>query len=263
MESPVTDIEIFDRFARDAALAAGQAILSVYRQAIRVEHKTDGSPLTAADRSAHDTIHSLLSPSGLPVISEEGEVDGFTSEAYWLVDPLDGTKDFLAGNDEFTVNIALMRDNRPLCGALYAPALDELYLGRIGQGVTRIVRGHEESVSPSPRLAVPRMVTSRFHDGPASQRFADLNAITNRVPIGSALKFGRLAFGQAEVYPRFVGTCEWDTAAGQAILEASGGRIISLESAQPLTYGKAKRLNPAFLAFRAPYRFDDFRLEPP
>ncbi len=244
-----------------AARQAGISILSVYRQPMGVEIKKDGSPLTLADQNAHQAIIAVLSVSGLPMVSEVCDDLHMDAQRYWLIDPLDGTKDFLAGDDEFAVNIALIEQQRPVLGVVYAPALDELYVGAQGLGAwVEIAGARSRCVSPE-RSARNRMAVSRFHDHSDVDIFAAANRVDDRIAIGSALKYGRLASADVDVFPRLVGSSEWDTAAGQAVLEAAGGHVFDWHTGDPLRYGKANRRNPRLLALRAPYEFADFELK--
>ncbi|HEY8518495.1 MAG TPA: 3'(2'),5'-bisphosphate nucleotidase CysQ [Gammaproteobacteria bacterium] len=239
------------------ARAAGAAILEVYRTDFSVQLKEDRSPLTEADRAAHTLIVErlrALTPD-LPVLSEESEgVDAATRRQwarYWLVDPLDGTKEFLKRNGEFTVNIALVEDHRAVLGVVYAPALDRLYYGSVGRGAFR-----EDAGGPPRPIKVrrpaperPRVVGSRSH--PSGELGTYLAALGPHEikPMGSSLKICLVAEGAADIYPRFGPTSEWDTAAAQAVLESAGGSMIDL-AGQPLRYNlKDDLLNPHFLAF--------------
>jgi 3'(2'), 5'-bisphosphate nucleotidase len=244
-----------------AAKQAGIAILSIYRQPIDVEIKKDGSPLTLADQNAHQAIIAVLGVSELPVVSEECDDLHMDAQRYWLVDPLDGTKDFLAGNDEFTVNIALIEEQRPVLGVVYAPALDEIYVGAQRLGAWVEIAGVRSSCIAAVRSVRCRMAVSRFHDHPDVEVFAAANRINERIAMGSALKYGRLASAAVDVFPRLVGSSEWDTAAGQAVLEAAGGQVLDWHTGELLRYGKAKRRNPRLLALRAGYLFADFKLK--
>ncbi len=235
--------------------------MSVYRQAMNVEIKRDGSPLTLADQNAHHAIIAVLSASGLPVVSEECDELHLDAQRYWLVDPLDGTKDFLAGNDEFTVNIALIEAQRPVLGVVYAPALDELYVGSQGLGAWFEIAEVRSSCVAVEKSARCRMAVSRFHDHADVDVFAAVNQKNERIAMGSALKYGRLATAEVDVFPRLVGSSEWDTAAGQAVLEAAGGQVLDWHTGEPLRYGKTKRRNPRLLALRAGYLAADFELK--
>lgn len=248
------------------AQEAGAAILTHYaEQRSRLAEKSDGSPLTAADLVAHHIIEAGLRRHfpHIPVISEEsadkrlppGQAD------FWLVDPLDGTSEFLNGNGEFTVNIALIHDRAPLLGVVHAPVPGHTWLGQRGIGAWRAgarAAGREnrsltENMTPI-RVAAPadtvRVVASRSH---ADVRTMELIAAIPRhrsLFAGSSLKFCMLAEGSADVYPRLGATMEWDTAAAQCVLEAAGGRVIKLDG-KPLDYRKADWRNPHFLAVGA------------
>lgn len=249
------------QLAADAAREAGNVILGFYHRDLPVERKDNGSPLTLADRAAHQIISARLEATGVPVVSEEGGSLHLDARRYWLVDPLDGTKDFLAGNDEFTVNIALVEAQEPVLGIVYAPALDELYAGELGKTSWYAKAGARTECIANGQAPCLRMAVSRFHDHPDVEMFAQANSVCSRVPMGSALKYGRLALGDVDVFPRLVGSSEWDTAAGQAVLEAAGGRVLDWHTGESLRYGKEKRRNPRLLALRAPYRFADFKLK--
>lgn len=244
--------------ALESSKAAGEEILRLYKQGGIVNVKGDGSPLTEADLQSNRVLMELLSPSGIPIVSEEVGDLKLSESLYWLVDPLDGTKDFLDGNDEFSVNIGLIEDQRPVLGVVYAPALAELFWGSIKTGAWRAVKGESQECNGGPRTASVSMAKSRFHDHAVANLFAAANNIKIQIPIGSALKYGRLAAGLVDVYPRLVGTSEWDTAAGQAVLEAAGGQMLDWDTLRPLHYGKERRRNGRFIAFRAPYTASDF-----
>lgn len=246
--------------ARVAARLAGRSILGFYGSDITFSSKADGSPLTRADQASHEVIVQSLSKLGFPIVSEEAPENVPAGTCYWLVDPLDGTKDFLAGNDEFTVNIALITIDKPVLGVLYAPAINQLYFGVAGGSVWMENKEGKTLYDAIPRSTGLRMAISRFHDHPDTTSFAHANEVKVTVPIGAALKYGRLAMGEIDVYPRIVGTSEWDTAAGQAILEAAGGCILDWETGKPLLYGKPHRRNGRFLAFRPPYCQEDFNM---
>ena len=247
--------------AVEAAREAGKAVMSHYQQMLAVQLKQDGSPLTLADQDAHRVIFDCLIGNGLAVVSEEAEDLHLTAERYWLVDPLDGTKDFLAGNGEFTVNIALVDQGRPVLGVVLAPAMNALYWGAEGMGAWRIREGAATALSATPKSASLRMAVSRFHDHPDVDIFAARNSINERVAIGSALKYCLLAAGEVDVFPRLVGSSEWDTAAGQAVLEAAGGQVLEWHKGEALQYGKPRRRNPRLLALRAPYVREEFKLK--
>ena len=218
----------------DLAVAAGQAAMAHYHPGIEVELKGDRTPITAADRAAHAVIAGALAswdPS-VPVVSEEGDIPGDAERAawgrFWLVDPLDGTKEFLSHNGEFTVNIALIEGRAPVLGAVYAPALDELYYAGRGMGSWRRAGGGGTmrivSHPPLPGHAL-RVVESRSHPSAELERFLRTELVAERIPVGSSLKFCRVAEGKADCYPRFGPTMEWDVAAGDCIFRYSSASL--------------------------------------
>lgn len=239
-------------------LKAGVSIMHHYATAdTTAATKADGSPVTAADEAAEAVILDALtklSPS-VPIVSEEcaaaGNVPDISGGKFWLVDPLDGTREFLSRNGEFTVNIALVEDRRPVLGAVYAPDLSTLYLGRVGEAAWRVSNaGAETTISAR---SVPKegvtVVASRSHGD--RQALADYLAgrpVAAKRQVGSSLKFCVLAEGDGDLYPRFGRTMEWDTAAGDAVLRAAGGAVETLDGA-PLLYGKPGLDNPDFVAF--------------
>ena len=232
--------------------------MTFYNINILPEIKQDGSPITLADKLSHKKILDLLSITNIPIISEEGGDQKVNHNKYWLIDPLDGTKDFLAVNDEFTVNIALIENNRPILGVVYAPALNEMYTGIVGKEAyfdNGIIIKKSRKILRHKSLV---MATSRFHNHSGTDLFAESNNIKKKISIGSALKFCRMAFGEIDVYPRLVGTSEWDTAAGQAILEAAGGSLMDWHTGEPVLYGKNNMRNGMFIAYREPYNFQEF-----
>lgn len=243
--------------ARDA----GKSILEYYGKNHITNQKSDGSPITLADIASHKVILSRLAQTGIKIVSEEANDRFIGVTDYWLIDPMDGTKDFLAKNGEFTVNIALIRNRYPVLGVVYAPALDELYEGIVGQGAWKEINGIKSDMAIMPKYSFLRMAVSRFHDNPDAQVFADENKISAYVPLGAALKYGRLAAGEIDVYPRLVGTSEWDTAAGQAVLEAAGGQVLDWHTGERLHYDKTNRRNGRFLALRNPYKYNEFKLK--
>jgi 3'(2'), 5'-bisphosphate nucleotidase len=260
-------VAIHERLPVMAALAqeAGEAILTHYaEQRTRLAEKSDGSPLTAADLVAHRIIEAGLRRyyPHIPVISEESADKSLAAGQadFWLVDPLDGTSEFLHGNGEFTVNIALIHNRVPVLGVVHAPVLGRTWLGQRGTGAWRVGARAEhethaltEDMEPI-RVTAPadavRVVASRSH---ADVRTMELIAAIPRqrsVFAGSSLKFCMLAEGGADLYPRLGATMEWDTAAAQCVLEAAGGKVISLDG-EALDYGKADWRNPHFLAVGA------------
>ncbi|MGE6101610.1 3'(2'),5'-bisphosphate nucleotidase CysQ [Aeromonas salmonicida] len=242
------------------ARAAGDTIMAIYSQPFTVEYKGDESPLTAADKGAHEVIVQALAglTPDIPVLSEESgpEVMGLRHgwSRYWLVDPLDGTKEFVSRNGEFTVNIALIEDGKPLWGLVYAPVLDRLWYGGKGMGAWRVADGKREAIQTLPHQegAPWRVVGSRNHLSRETldylARFGDIErGEIELVSMGSSLKFCIIAEGGAELYPRLAPTCEWDTAAAQAVLEGAGGSVTRLDGS-PLAYNKPDILNPWFVA---------------
>ncbi|WP_339022813.1 3'(2'),5'-bisphosphate nucleotidase CysQ [Aeromonas salmonicida] len=242
------------------ARAAGDIIMAIYSQPFTVEYKGDESPLTAADKGAHEVIVQALAglTPDIPVLSEESgpEVMGLRHgwSRYWLVDPLDGTKEFVSRNGEFTVNIALIEDGKPLWGLVYAPVLERLWYGGKGMGAWRVADGKREAIQTLPHQegAPWRVVGSRNHLSRETldylARFGDIErGEIELVSMGSSLKFCIIAEGGAELYPRLAPTCEWDTAAAQAVLEGAGGSVTRLDGS-PLAYNKSDILNPWFVA---------------
>ena len=237
------------------ARAAGDAILAIYRQPFAVEYKQDESPLTAADQGAHEVIVQALArlTPDIPVLSEESDAETMQARLgwsrYWLVDPLDGTKEFVSRNGEFTVNIALIDHGRPVWGLVYAPVLDKLWYGGKGVGAWRVADGKHEAIQTRPHGdgEAWRVVGSRNH---LSQETLDYLAPFGEIELvsmGSSLKFCIIAEGGAELYPRLAPTCEWDTAAAQAVLEGAGGSVTQLDGTG-LAYNKPNILNPWFVA---------------
>ncbi|MFM8331736.1 MAG: 3'(2'),5'-bisphosphate nucleotidase CysQ [Candidatus Methylumidiphilus sp.] len=239
------------------AVKAGGKIMDIYHSDFRVAHKEDDSPLTAADLAAHHCLSEGLAllPGAYPVLSEEAAALPFEErsawDSYWLIDPLDGTKEFVKRNGEFTVNIALIRDHRPVLGVVYAPALGVCYFAEQDGGAFK----QTGSAEPQP-IAVRKpaaepltVVGSRSHATPELALYLDRLGGHELKPIGSSLKFCLIAEGVADLYPRIGPTCEWDTAAAQCVVEVAGGAVTDL-SGEPLRYnGKASLLNPYFLVF--------------
>ena len=243
-------IELLQKLIPVAA-AAGEAIMDVYRQGVSVTDKSDGTPVTEADRRAEKIILAGLKEHApdIPVVSEENaESHGLSpSAAYFLVDPLDGTREFIKqdGKGEFTVNIGLIENREAVFGVLYAPALDRMFSGLVGKGAfegdVKLSSGRE---SIQDRVAV----ASVSHRDEKTENWLNQHQISKTRGIGSSLKFCLLATGDADVYPRFGPTMEWDTAAGHAILNAAGGRVETPDG-QPFLYGKPDYRNTAFIAW--------------
>jgi 3'(2'), 5'-bisphosphate nucleotidase len=252
--------ELLPRVIQIAHLA-GQAIMDVYaKQDSVVEYKSDDSPLTQADLASHRIICDGLaaSYSGIPVLSEESAEIPFEErgkwDLFWLVDPLDGTKEFLKRNGEFTVNIALMRGGAPVLGVVYAPATDTAYYAAEGAGAHKSAGGVVTAIHTNrERSSAPKVVVSRWHGDGVDKMHADLERIgvdhgrCQFVPMGSSLKFCMVAEGSADLYLRNGPTMEWDTAAAQCVLEIAGGAVTNLEGNR-LEYNKPVLRNPNFLA---------------
>jgi len=240
-----TDSQLAEAFVA-AAIEAGQAILAVRRKGYRAERKADTTPVTEADRAAEAVImaHLRRIAPDLPVVAEEacslGAVPSVGGQ-FLLVDPLDGTKEFVKGGDDFTVNIALIRDGAPATGVVLAPASGVVYAGVAGHGAWRgsLVNGHVTERQPihvrAPGDALD-IVASKSHRTPETDAFCGRYNVRNLVAAGSSLKFCTVAEGKADLYPRMGTTMQWDTAAGDAVLRAAGGRTLTLDGA-PLPYG--------------------------
>lgn len=250
--------EVTDQLTRDViALAqrAAAAIMEVYcAEELAWILKGDASPLCQADLLAHGILVTGLREltPGVPIVSEE-DGDAIPERPiggqFWLIDPLDGTKEFLSRNNEFTVNVALIEDGQPILGVVVAPALNQAYWGGRGIGAFRV--GGDGvcaiSVAHAPPARPLRVVASKNHLNEETRAFITGLGVCELVQAGSSLKFCRIADGEADIYPRMAPTCEWDTAAAQAVLEAAGGAVLTL-SGQPLRYGKPEVLNPYFIA---------------
>ncbi|MCU7796893.1 MAG: 3'(2'),5'-bisphosphate nucleotidase CysQ [Candidatus Thiodiazotropha sp. (ex Myrtea spinifera)] len=239
------------------AREAGDEILKIYNTEFEVERKQDNSPLTTADLAAHKLIVSTLErlTPEIPVLSEESAKIPFDTrqqwQRYWLIDPLDGTREFVKRNGEFTVNIALIENHEPTLGVVYAPVLDKLYYGISGQGAWkqegRQAAGEIQVVNQRRQPTV--VAGSRSHAGDSLIRFLDNLGEHELVSMGSSLKLCLVAEGEADLYPRLGPTSEWDTAAAQAVVEAAGGKVTTLDL-QPLRYNtKDSLLNPQFFVF--------------
>lgn len=243
-----------------AAVSAGEAIMPFFGQGPRnlaLRSKDDQSPVTAADWAAHDTLvaHLRQLTPEWPVISEEQAAPTAPAPGtgpYWLIDPLDGTREFISGSGEFTVNLALIYKQVSVWGCVHAPALGLTYWGGQGSGAFRRSAGITQGIGvrTGPAQAQGwRVLASKSHLDAHTAQFIDRLGPCQCVQAGSSLKFCRIAEGEADLYPRLAPTCEWDTAAAQAVLEAAGGFVHDLQG-QPLRYGKSNILNPFFVASR-------------
>ena len=239
------------------AQRAGDAILSVYSEQFEVTHKTDQSPLTEADLRSHDLLLQglrALTPE-LPVLSEEDSEIAFEQrrqwQRYWLVDPLDGTKEFVSRNGEFTVNVALIEDHVPVLGVVHVPVTGTTYTGQAGVGAFRQVNGEQtEQLHVRTPAATPlRIVGSRSHRGDSLDKFLPRLEPYEMVAVGSSLKFCLVAEGSADFYPRLGPTSEWDTAAAQAVVESAGGVVVTTDGERLRYNTKPELLNPQFLVF--------------
>jgi 3'(2'), 5'-bisphosphate nucleotidase len=257
LESLVNLEELIEPVA-ELAVEAGKAILEVYATDFDVQSKSDESPLTQADLASNHCIVAGLAEltPDIPIISEESGLPEFserrTWECYWLIDPLDGTKEFVNRNGEFTVNIAFIQSNRPVFGVVHVPVQGKTYIGCEGHGSELRDGGQVTAVHIAEASSVPvRIVGSRSHRGSSLDAFLEKLGESNIVPMGSSLKFCTVAEGNADVYPRLGPTSEWDTAAAQAVVEQAGGQVLELDG-KPLSYNKKSDiLNPWFVVIGA------------
>lgn len=245
------------------SLRAGQEIMTIYASNVTVREKADLSPVTEADEAAERVILNELASSDpdIPVISEEAASAGRipkVASLFFLVDPLDGTKEFLTRNGEFTVNIGLIHNGNPVAGVVYAPALGQIFVGECGQGAWKATVGGDPEHSALSWTPIhvrtetplePVVVASRSHMDAKTEAWLGACGRHSLKSAGSSLKFCLLAKGEADFYPRFGRTMEWDTAAGHAVLAAAGGKVVT-DTGEPLTYGKASGgyANPGFVA---------------
>ncbi|GAB5477344.1 MAG: 3'(2'),5'-bisphosphate nucleotidase CysQ [Marinobacter nauticus] len=233
---------------------ASEKVLHIYQSDFKVNYKEDHSPITAADIASHDIIVKGLRQISrdIPILSEEGAEIPWEERKkwrrFWLIDPIDGTKDFTQRTGEFTVNIAMIEDGEPVMGVVTAPALKEAFWGIRGEGAhmrDRTGRVHRIRVA-EPKETL-RVVASKNHLNEETRAFIEALGSHETVQAGSSLKFCRIAEGHADIYPRMAPTSEWDTAAAHAVLVAAGGKVQTPEG-QPLVYGKENILNPNFIA---------------
>ena len=247
----------------DIAQRAGAKIMEIYATEFTADEKADLSPVTIADEQAESIIVEELKKywPGIPVIAEEAAAAGkipAVAEQFFLVDPLDGTKEFLSRNGEFTVNIALIENGLPVLGVVYAPALSRMFLGEENHGAQHSTIGVSDPLSNADwqsmktRTLPPdgaTVLASRSHRDAATEEYLATLTVKKIIGAGSSLKFCSIAAGEADIYPRFGRTMEWDTAAGQAVLMAAGGKV-NCATGEPLVYGKTQRGfdNPAFIA---------------
>lgn len=238
---------------------AGRRILSVYNQLeIGVEVKKDNSPITDADKKSSEyLIQELSKRYKYPVIEEETFKEEQSHEIFWLIDPLDGTKDFLAKNGEFTVNVALIKNGKPILGVVGVPALNVVYAGEVGKGSIRKEGEIIEIITTNNYEREHKICAdSRFHSSKEVEEFCILNRIETVLRSGSSVKLCKIAEGAVDVYPRFGPTSEWDIAAGHCVLAEAGGTVKSLENGEELRYGKNTIKNPPFIAGKRGLSFD-------
>ena len=238
----------------DIAVAAGQEILTIYQRDFKVDTKDDNSPVTEADIAANDIIVASLRTitPDIPILSEEGASIPWDErkqwQTFWLVDPLDGTKEFIKRNGEFTVNIALIHNQQPILGVVYAPVLDKLYYTNT-DGAFLLHGGETVKLAavPIPNDEVVKVVGSRSHASPEMALYLARYKETDIIPVGSSLKFCLIAEGSAHCYPRLGPTCWWDTGAGHAVACAAGAKVVQLDGS-PLLYNHQESvLNPFFV----------------
>lgn len=254
--------------AIQAAIEAGKEILDIYHSDFEVEIKNDASPLTIADKNANTVINSFLKPTGIPIISEENKQLAYQErkdwKMCWIVDPLDGTKEFIKKNGEFTVNIALVENGQPILGVIYVPVSKTLYFGSQHLSASKKITLSDQTeniqqildaaknMKPKSLESTLKIVGSRSHLNDDTKRFIEkITAETDKnvemVSIGSSLKFCLVADGEAQIYPRFAPTMEWDTAAGDAICRMVGLQVTDATTGKPMVYNKENLLNNYFL----------------
>lgn len=255
--------------AIEASILAGKETLKYYKKELKIEIKVDSSPITLADKISNDTIIRYLKNSKIPILSEESDQqiynERFNWFKYWLIDPLDGTKEFIHKSNEYTVNIALMEDNYPVFGVVYAPAIDILYYGCKSLGSFKVEKASEKSIDDLfnnnhrdelPQYfdnSVPVLVSSKSHLNTETAEFIDrVKKCVGHIKTesyGSSLKLCMVAEGVADIYPRLGPTMEWDIAASHAILEAAGMKILQYPQMRNMEYNKENLLNPYFIVF--------------
>ena len=253
------------KLAIEASIQAGKKIKEIYNSDdFNLEYKLDDSPITLADTASNKIIENILEASNIPILSEEGNIFDFNKrkdlKQLWIVDPLDGTKEFIKKNDEFTVNISLIENSKPVIGVIYAPALNVLYFSERKLGAYKILITALEKFDKSKAFRLPlveksneyKVLTSRSHLDDKTLHYIDNLKVNNlkvvSVPMGSSLKFCLLAEGLADCYPRFSPCMEWDTAAGQVICEQVGFKVVDLKTMKPIVYNRENLINNYFIA---------------
>ena len=257
-------------YAIKASISGGKEIIKIYDSDYQISHKLDNSPLTIADKKCHEVIEEILLETNIPLLSEEGQDISYEKRKswlnYWLIDPLDGTKEFIKKNGEFTVNVALVKNNQPIIGVIYVPAKNILYFSNknVGSYKSTIsidefkdLASIEELIRESEKLPIIKnsskhvIVASRSHMSKETKDFVDrrreIKENIEIVSIGSSLKICMVAEGKADVYPRLAPTMEWDVAAGHSIAKYSGFKILNYDNGTELTYNKENLLNPFFV----------------
>ncbi|MEX2335699.1 MAG: 3'(2'),5'-bisphosphate nucleotidase CysQ [Fulvivirga sp.] len=249
-------MEIKTKALTELARKAGEAILTIYNNAElagEVDFKRDDSPLTLADQAAHEVIMEGLQSlyPDIPIISEEGAQIPYETrknyEYFWLVDPLDGTKEFINRNGQFTVNIALINKNTPVAGFIYCPVPDTLYVGIKGGESYKEEQNMKTALKVSHSESKRVAVRSKSHAAPEEEEVLKQYDVVNDISVGSSLKFCMVAEGKADIYYRHGPTMEWDTAAGQAVLESAGGKVLKGTGPEPFLYNRENMLNGSFL----------------
>ena len=246
----------------EIAKLAGQKIMEIYENEAldwQVDRKADNSPLTIADKASHEIICANLTEKypEIPILSEESDQDSYRErmswEKFWMVDPLDGTKEFIKKNGEFTVNIALIEKGKVTLGVVYIPASDDMYHAKLGEGAYHHITKENEIRLKTNKVEKDqkgvKVVCSRSHMSEETKRFVSQYDNPEFMSAGSSLKFLLIASGRADVYPRMAPTMEWDTAAAQIIVEDSGGKVLDAISSTPLVYNKENLLNPHFVVY--------------
>ena len=253
------------KLAIDASIQAGKKIIEIYNSDnFNLEYKLDDSPLTIADSASNKIIENILEASNIPILSEEGNILDFNNRKnlnqLWIVDPLDGAKEFIKKNNEFTVNIALIENSKPVIGVIYAPALNVMYFSEKKLGAYKILINNSDEFDHSNPLRLPlvekfneyKVLTSRSHLNDKTLDYIDNLKVNNlkvvSIPMGSSLKFCLLAEGLADCYPRFSPCMEWDTAAGQIICEEAGFKVVDLKTMKPIIYNRENLINNYFIA---------------
>ena len=254
----------------EAAIEAGKKILEVYKNDFEVETKTDNSPLTEADKKSHQIIKEMLAPLSIDMLSEEGKQMPYDErkewKKFWLIDPLDGTKEFIKRNGEFTVNIALVEDGVPILGVVFVPVTGKMYYGDKAEGSFTFTfnaadkKSLDEYITDAEKLpdasapAVYTVVASRSHNTPETENFIEERrkqyGEVDCISSGSSIKLCLVAEGKANVYPRLAPTMEWDTAAGHAVAKFAGCNVYDYNTGKELAYNKENLLNPWFVVER-------------